>query len=296
MHSTCTLEVKLSIRFTLRWADFKSRLNFDKSAPNDPPNHLDIFTVKVLICILHTPPTPKFSSVLFYDELFSSYVPISRKVHRMTQHDLDMFKVKEHTPLTSTFSSVSLYDESFWVMAQFWESAPNDPKITDIQGQKYPITYCIHPRDKISSVSLCDEPFLSYGPILRKVHGMKKWLRRQKYPYACYIHPTGPNVCPFCATMSRFWVAAQFWEKCTTWLQNDPRHAQGQKYSYHIHTTYNKVSSALLYDELWPSFEKVHQMNPRWLWHLFKVKALVCIPLAPPTAIFVFSLYDELTS
>ncbi len=50
---------------------------------------------KVPICILHTPPRPKFPSDLLYDKQFSRCGgPALRKVHRMTPNWPNKFKVK----------------------------------------------------------------------------------------------------------------------------------------------------------------------------------------------------------
>ena len=72
-------------------------------------------------------------------------------------------------------------------------------------------------RSKFSSLSLYDEPFLSHGPIFRKVHRMTQMTltcSRSKYQHACYAHPPlplrGPNFCPSCSTMSRSWVTQLF--------------------------------------------------------------------------------------
>ncbi len=35
------------------------------------------------------------------------------------------------------------------------------------------------------------------------------------------MHPRDPTFRPIGSMMSRFWVTAQFWEKCTEWPQND---------------------------------------------------------------------------
>ena len=62
----------------------------------------------------------------------------------------------------------------FCIMANFWKSAPNDPKWPwHIQGQKYQHAM-LHtpPRPKFSSVSLYDELFLTFGPSFGKVHRM----------------------------------------------------------------------------------------------------------------------------
>ena len=64
---------------------------------------------KIPTCMLHTPPRPKFSSILLHDEQLLTYGPIFGKVHWMKPNDLDMFKVKNtnmhatYTPDTQIF-------------------------------------------------------------------------------------------------------------------------------------------------------------------------------------------------
>ncbi len=53
-------------------AVFQSWPNIEDSTLNNPKSDLDMFNVKVpILCLLHTPRRPKFSSVSLYDEPFS---------------------------------------------------------------------------------------------------------------------------------------------------------------------------------------------------------------------------------
>ena len=94
MHVTYTPEVQIFVRFALRWAVFELQSYFWKSAPNHPKMTLTCSRSKIPTYMLPTPPRPKFSSVLLYDETFLSYGPIFGTVHQMTPNDLDMVKVK----------------------------------------------------------------------------------------------------------------------------------------------------------------------------------------------------------
>ncbi len=95
------------------------------------------------------------------------------------------------------------------------------------------------PEIQISSLSLYNEPFLSYGPIFRKVHRktqMTLTCSRSKIP-TCTLctpppPPRGPSFCPFFRSV--------MWCSWVTWLfrksgPNDPKwpwHVQGQKYQH----------------------------------------------------------------
>ncbi len=98
----------------------------------------------------------------------------------------------------------------------------------------------------------------------------------QKYWHECFKHPRGPNFHPFRTTMSRFWVTAQFLEKCTKWPQMTLTCSRSKIPTHMLHTPpMPKFSSVSLYDESFlsygPSFGKVHWMTPNGL-DLFKVK------------------------
>ncbi len=61
-------------------------------------------------------------------------------------------------------------------MAQFVgkvrQMTPNDLDIFTVKNTNSHVTYTPELKPKFSSVSLYDEPFLSYGPIFGKVHRM----------------------------------------------------------------------------------------------------------------------------
>ncbi len=106
-----------------------------------------------------------------------------------------------------------------------------------------------------------------------------KWashVQGQKYQHAFSIHPWDPNFRLFCSTMSRFWVTAQFLEKCTKW----PWHVQGQKYQHVCSVHPLPLSEAQIFVpfalrwavlELHGFFAKVHRMTQNDL-DMLKVK------------------------
>ena len=74
--------------------------------------------LKIPTCILQTPPRPKFSSVLLYDETFSIYSQFLEKCTEWPQIILTCSRLKIptsmlHTPPRPKSTSVSLYDEPF---------------------------------------------------------------------------------------------------------------------------------------------------------------------------------------
>ena len=91
------------------------------------------------------------------------------------------------------------------------------------------------PRPKFPSVSLYNELFSSYSPILGKVHrttlnGLDKFKVKNTNIHATHIHKAS-NFCPFRSTINCFWVFCFFWKS----PPNDPTwpwHVQGQKYQY----------------------------------------------------------------
>ncbi len=109
-------------------------------------------------------------------------------------------------------------------MNQFWETCTKWPQMT-LTCSKSIIPICmlhIPPRLKFSSVSVYQEPFLSYGPIFGKVHWMTpKWFvdmfkkvlqQGRKYTFAYNVHPRGPNFHPVHpSTMSCFRGNWDFW-------------------------------------------------------------------------------------
>ncbi len=141
-------------------------------------NEVQFSRPKVLICIWHTAPKPKFSSVSFYGEPFLSYTPLLRRTENAPQNDLDVFKVSVchfrgffrsrvhmrilHTSPRPKFSSVSLYNELFSNYGPVWgKSAPNDPKMTFACWRSLVHICILHtsPGPKFSSVLLYDEPY-----------------------------------------------------------------------------------------------------------------------------------------
>ncbi len=87
--STCSYLIyapmlKMFICFTVQWAVFELRPSFEKITPYDPVNGLGIYIKsKVHMDILHKPSRPILAYFSLYDEPFSNYGPIWRRVHRM---------------------------------------------------------------------------------------------------------------------------------------------------------------------------------------------------------------------
>ena len=129
----------------------------------------------------------------------------------------------------------------------------------------------ILPRPKFSSVSLHDEVFSSYAPILRKMDWMTPQITlifsRSK------MSKTRPKFHPFHSRVNRFLVTVQFWEICTEWPQTD-LDVFKVKTSTHVlaaHKTRPKLSFISLYDELLHSYRiilKVHWMTPHRHGHI----------------------------
>ncbi len=97
---------------------------FRKSAPNDPKMTLTCSRSNVYIYLLHTSPRPKFSSISLYNEQFSSYSPIFRKVHQMTSNDRDIFKVK-NTNMNDGYNPEAQIFICFALQRAVFELEPN---------------------------------------------------------------------------------------------------------------------------------------------------------------------------
>ena len=141
---------------------------------------------------------------------------------------------------------------------------------------------------KFSSISLYDEPFLTYAPFFRKsAPSDPKWpwhVKGHKYQYACYIYPRGPNFHPFRSTMSRIRVTSQFWKKVHWMTPKWSWHVQDHRYM-HMLTTYTprpKFSSVSFCDEpqvfeLWPNIGKSAPNDPQITLTCSRLKAHICI-------------------
>ena len=125
MHATYAPEAHIFVRFTLRWAVFELHPFIRKSAQNDPEWPWHVQGEKYqYVCYIH--PT----------------------------HEAQIF------------ICLALRLAVFELCLFFRKSAPNDPKITlTCSRSNIPICILHAPlRHIFSSVSLYDEPFLSYGP------------------------------------------------------------------------------------------------------------------------------------
>ncbi len=145
--------------------------------------------------------SPKFSSVLLYNEPLSNYGPIRRKVHWMTPKwpwHLQGQNIHIHTSYNPR--GPNLYFEPFLrnvpILRKVHRMTPNDLDKFKVRSIHMPIITI--PTPKFIPVSLWRAVF-EFGPILRKVHWTTpKWPRQiqgQKYTYAYHVHQWGPN-CP----------------------------------------------------------------------------------------------------
>ena len=196
------------------------------------PNILDMFKDKNINMHATYTPEAQILSVSLYDEPFLRYGPFLRKVHWMTLNDLDMFKDKNtnmhiHTPLMPKFSSICS-TMTFLVKKKFVKGAQNGHKMT-LTCSRLKVFICIQytpHRPKISSVSLYDEPFLSYV-----LNFLKSAWKDPQMTLTC----------------SRPKIPIFILHTCKT----------------HIF-----VCFALLWDICEPILWKVHQMTPKGPWHV----------------------------
>ena len=161
-------------------------------------NYLDMFKIKSIY--MHTTYTPKaqFSSVSHYDEQ-------SRRLFSKSTLNDPNFR-----PFRSTISC-------FWIMVQFLEKCtkmtPNDLDMFKVKNTTFLLyTPTTH---KFSSVSLYDEPLLSYGPIFGKVHCPS----RSKIPTFMLRTPITSTFSSISLHDEQFLSYGQFSEECTEWPQ-----------------------------------------------------------------------------
>ena len=148
------------------------------------PNDHDMFKVKNTnmhsTYIPSPPPTvmrPKFSSVSHYDELRPF---LSEKCTKWPQMVLTCSRSKISTcmlhtpPETQIFVRFGLWWAIFELCPLFLEKCPEWPQMTLTCSRSKTPRCMVHtpPRPIFPSVSLYNEPFLSYGPIIGKVHWM----------------------------------------------------------------------------------------------------------------------------
>ncbi len=130
------------------------------------------------VCYIH-PLRPKFPWAI------SNYGPILGKVHLITQKWPWYFQGQEYPyacyihPQAQSFIRFTLRWTVFDLHSFWGKSAPNDfssyapflGNVHQMTRHKYKYAcYTDPPKPKFSSVSHCDQLFLSYGPILLKVH------------------------------------------------------------------------------------------------------------------------------
>ncbi len=162
------------------------------------------------------------SSISLYN-LFLSYAS-SRKVHRMTPNDLDMFNVKNTnmhakcTPKTQIFARFALR----WAVFELRKSAPKTPNGLDMFKVKNtpPPGTPPPPWGPNFVLLLYDEPFWVLPNFWNSARKDPKWpwyVQGQKYKHWSYIHPWGSNFHPFCSMIGSFW------------------HVQSQRYTFGYH-------------------------------------------------------------
>ena len=145
--------------------------------------------------------------------------------------------------------------------------------------------------------------FFELWPNFKSASNDPKWpsswyVEGQKYQDACYIHPLGPNFCPFLCTMNHFWVTGQFLEKCTEWPQM-PWHGQGKKYQHacYIHPwrpNFRPLRSMM--SRFWVTAQFLEKCTkwPQMTLTCSRSKTPTCMLHAPLGPKFSFvSLYDE---
>ncbi len=167
-------------------------------------------------------------------------------------------------------------------MAQFLEKCTEWPQMTLTCSRSKMLTWMLLAplKPKFSSISLYNEPFLSYGPIFGKVHRMtpndldifkvKNTNMHVTYTLEAqiFIH--------FALWWAVFELRPNFWKS----VLNDPKwpwHVQGQKYQHacYIHPwTQIFVRFALQWAifELRATFRKSALNDPKCPWHLHDQK------------------------
>ncbi len=173
----------------------------------------------------------------------------------------------------------------------------------------------MHPQAQVFfSVSLHDEPFLSYTPLFRKADLMipneLDMFQGQKYQYACYEHPWGQNLYLLHSAVSRFLSYAPYSGKVHFFklslffrksAPNDPiwtYRVQGQKYQYACYMHPQGLKFHLfcsMMSRFWV-MPYLSEKYTQWL-HITltcsRSKRLLCKLHIPSRAhIFVRSLYD----
>ncbi len=142
----------------------------------------------------------------------------------------------------------------FRVTAQFWEKYIERPQKMTLISSRPTIHICIlhtSPSPTFLSISLYDGPFFIYAPTKKGTEWPQMTLTysRQKYQYACYIHPWSPYFSPLPYTLSRFRVTAQVWEKYTKWPKNDLDIFKVK--CTHMHSTYIPEAHVFVHFALW---------------------------------------------
>ncbi len=144
--------------------------------------------------------------------------------------------------------------------------------IWTLQGQRHPI-YVLQDivlmGPKFKSVSLYEQPFWRYRPILTQEDRMTpKWpwtLKGQRYYYYLYVLlvPMIPNSSPFCSTTSRFGIAGHF----ETSAQNDLKMTLDtrSKVAHICFTTVpeSQIQFVSLYDQLFSRYKVVDNRKNR---------------------------------
>ncbi len=150
MHASYAPEAHNFLSFALRSSIFELCPNFEKTAPKWPWHNQG---QKYLTCIPIYTQKANFSSVSLYDEQFSSYGSILRKVHRLTSK-WPWCSPSTYSQDSHIFAPFALWWDVFEIHPNFEKSPPNEGKSTSKRSR--------------SKVSLYDELFSSYRQFWKK--------------------------------------------------------------------------------------------------------------------------------
>ncbi len=163
----------------------------------------------------------------------------------MTSNDLDMFKVKNknmhvtYTPEAQIFVPFTLQWAVFELplnIRKVHRMTPNDLDMFKVKNTNMHVTMLhTHPRPKLSSVSLYDEPFLRYGPIFGKVHQMTQSDLDMFKINNNNLHVIFTPKAQIFVRFTLWWVVFKLRANFRKSAPNDPKwpwHVQGQKYQH----------------------------------------------------------------
>ena len=174
-------EAQIVILSALQWAIFRVIAQFGEYSPKDTQMTSTCSMSKVHICMPHTSPTPKFSSVSLNDEPFSSYVPLFGKVHWMipkwhwyVQGQRYTYVYFTYTSGTQIFICFTLQRAAFELQLNLGEKVLNNPQndldMFQIKGAHMHTTYIREAQISIRFPLWW--PAFEFYPFFGKVHQM----------------------------------------------------------------------------------------------------------------------------